>query len=97
MAVTMTLHNLPEGFAVAFAAFTDFGPIMAAAIAFHNIPEVGPCRSQAAAVQHRSIQAFQHICPVACNGGVLASICVVVSAVHLAGRDCCGPHVRGHG
>ncbi|EFN55734.1 hypothetical protein CHLNCDRAFT_23061, partial [Chlorella variabilis] len=39
MAVTMTLHNLPEGFAVAFAAFTDFGPIMAAAIAIHNIPE----------------------------------------------------------
>lgn len=39
MAMTMTLHNLPEGFAVAFAAFTDFGPIMAAAIAVHNIPE----------------------------------------------------------
>lgn len=35
----MTLHNLPEGFAVAFASFTDFGPIMAAAIAMHNIPE----------------------------------------------------------
>lgn len=40
MAVTMTLHNLPEGFAVAFAAFTDFGPVMALAIAIHNIPEV---------------------------------------------------------
>ncbi|GLC41976.1 hypothetical protein PLESTM_001272600 [Pleodorina starrii] len=39
MAVTMTLHNLPEGFAVAFSAFTDFGPIMALAIALHNIPE----------------------------------------------------------
>ncbi|KAI7843151.1 hypothetical protein COHA_003322 [Chlorella ohadii] len=39
MAVTMTLHNLPEGFAVAFAAFTDFGPVMALAIAIHNIPE----------------------------------------------------------
>ena len=39
MAFTMTLHNLPEGFAVAFSAFTDFGPIMAAAIAVHNIPE----------------------------------------------------------
>lgn len=39
MAFTMTLHNLPEGFAVAFAAFTDFGPVMAAAIAVHNIPE----------------------------------------------------------
>ncbi|PSC70200.1 pyruvate kinase [Micractinium conductrix] len=39
MSVTMTLHNLPEGFAVAFASFTDFGPIMAAAIAIHNIPE----------------------------------------------------------
>ena len=40
------LHNLPEGFAVAFAAFTDFGPIMALAIAIHNIPEVcvGACR-----------------------------------------------------
>jgi ZIP family zinc transporter len=39
MALTMTLHNMPEGFAVAFAAFTDFGPVMAAAIAVHNIPE----------------------------------------------------------
>jgi zinc transporter, ZIP family len=39
MAFTMTLHNLPEGFAVAFSAFTDFGPIMATAIAVHNIPE----------------------------------------------------------
>ena len=39
MAVTMTLHNLPEGFAVAFAAFTDVGPLMALAIAMHNIPE----------------------------------------------------------
>lgn len=39
MAFTMTLHNLPEGFAVAFSSFTDFGPIMAAAIALHNIPE----------------------------------------------------------
>jgi ZIP family zinc transporter len=39
MAFTMTLHNLPEGFAVAFSAFTDFGPVMAAAIAVHNIPE----------------------------------------------------------
>ena len=29
-----------QGFAVAFASFTDFGPIMAAAIAIHNIPEV---------------------------------------------------------
>eukprot|EP00798_Chlamydomonas_sp_ICE-L_P020760 gene20760-27581_t len=39
MAFTMTLHNLPEGFAVAFSALTDFGPIMAIAIAVHNIPE----------------------------------------------------------
>jgi len=39
MAVTMTLHNLPEGCAVAFASFTDFGPMMALAIALHNIPE----------------------------------------------------------
>ncbi|MEW5309182.1 MAG: hypothetical protein WDW38_001087 [Sanguina aurantia] len=39
MAFTMTLHNLPEGFAVAFSAYTDFGPIMALAIAVHNIPE----------------------------------------------------------
>jgi len=31
MAVTMTLHNLPEGFAVAFASLTegDFGPVRA--------------------------------------------------------------------
>ncbi len=39
MALTMTLHNLPEGMAVGFSAFTSFGPIMAAAIAVHNIPE----------------------------------------------------------
>ncbi|KAK9826570.1 hypothetical protein WJX74_003411 [Apatococcus lobatus] len=39
MALTMTLHNMPEGFAVAFASFTDFGPLMAVAIAVHNIPE----------------------------------------------------------
>lgn len=39
MAVTMTLHNLPEGFAVAFSAFTPLGPVMALAIAVHNIPE----------------------------------------------------------
>jgi ZIP family zinc transporter len=39
MAVTMTLHNLPEGFAVAFSAYTQIGPIMALAIAVHNIPE----------------------------------------------------------
>lgn len=39
MAFTMTLHNLPEGFAVGFSALTDFGPIMATAIAVHNIPE----------------------------------------------------------
>eukprot|EP00887_Chlorella_sp_A99_P008107 scaffold12.g8107.t1 len=39
MSVTMTLHNLPEGFAVCFSAFTDFGPVMALAIAVHNIPE----------------------------------------------------------
>ena len=28
-----------QGFAVAFASFTEFGPIMAAAIAIHNVPE----------------------------------------------------------
>lgn len=39
MSLTMTLHNLPEGFAVAFSSLTDFGPIMALAIAIHNIPE----------------------------------------------------------
>jgi ZIP family zinc transporter len=39
MAVTMTLHNLPEGFAVAFASLTEFGPVMALAVAVHNIPE----------------------------------------------------------
>ncbi|KAK9806683.1 hypothetical protein WJX73_007886 [Symbiochloris irregularis] len=39
MALTMTLHNAPEGFAVAFASFTDLGPTMALAIAVHNIPE----------------------------------------------------------
>lgn len=39
MSLTMTLHNLPEGFAVAFSSMTDFGPVMALAIAIHNIPE----------------------------------------------------------
>lgn len=39
MSLTMTLHNLPEGFAVAFSSLTDFGPIMALAIAIHNVPE----------------------------------------------------------
>ena len=39
MALTMTLHNMPEGFAVAFSAYTPLGPIMATAIAMHNIPE----------------------------------------------------------
>mmetsp|Transcript_40035 Transcript_40035/g.99065 ORF Transcript_40035/g.99065 Transcript_40035/m.99065 type:complete len:373 (-) Transcript_40035:56-1174(-) len=39
MAITMTLHNLPEGFAVAFSSFTDIGPVMAAAIGVHNVPE----------------------------------------------------------
>lgn len=35
----MTLHNLPEGFAVAFSAFTDIAPVMVLAIGLHNIPE----------------------------------------------------------
>jgi len=39
MAVTMTIHNCPEGFAVAFAANTQLGVTLAAAIAIHNIPE----------------------------------------------------------
>uniref|UniRef100_A0A7R9XTT4 Zinc permease family n=2 Tax=Micromonas pusilla TaxID=38833 RepID=A0A7R9XTT4_MICPS len=39
MAITMTLHNLPEGFAVAFSSFTSIGPVMAAAIGVHNVPE----------------------------------------------------------
>jgi ZIP family zinc transporter len=39
MAITMTLHNLPEGFAVAFSSFTSIGPVMATAIGVHNIPE----------------------------------------------------------
>ena len=39
MAITMTLHNMPEGLAVAFSSYTDFGNIMAVAIAMHNIPE----------------------------------------------------------
>jgi hypothetical protein len=36
---SQTLHNLPEGFAVAFSAFTDIAPIMVLAIGLHNIPE----------------------------------------------------------
>lgn len=36
---SQTLHNLPEGFAVAFSAFTDIAPIMVVAIGLHNIPE----------------------------------------------------------
>lgn len=45
MAATMTLHNLPEGFAVAFSAFTDLGGSMALAIAMHNVsrPQVRAC------------------------------------------------------
>ncbi|KAI9021087.1 zinc permease family [Hyaloraphidium curvatum] len=39
MALTMTLHNLPEGIAVAFSSGTDIGPVIAIAIAIHNIPE----------------------------------------------------------
>ena len=39
MAITMTLHNLPEGFAVAFSSYTSVGPVMAAAIGVHNVPE----------------------------------------------------------
>lgn len=39
MAVTMTLHNLPEGFAVAFSSYTDVGLLMATAVAVHNVPE----------------------------------------------------------
>lgn len=41
MALTMTLHNLPEGFAVAFSAKASdkTGILMAVAIALHNIPE----------------------------------------------------------
>ena len=39
MAVTMTLHNLPEGFAVGVAALTDSGPLIAMGIGLHNIPE----------------------------------------------------------
>ena len=39
VAVAMTAHNLPEGFAVAFSSFTPLGPTMVLAIAAHNIPE----------------------------------------------------------
>lgn len=39
MAFTMTLHNMPEGLAVAFSAYTSLGWVMALAIALHNIPE----------------------------------------------------------
>jgi zinc transporter, ZIP family len=39
MAFTMTLHNMPEGLAVAFSSYTKFGELMAVAIAMHNIPE----------------------------------------------------------
>jgi ZIP family zinc transporter len=39
MAVAMTAHNAPEGFAVAFSADTALGPLMTLAIAVHNVPE----------------------------------------------------------
>lgn len=39
MAFAMTLHNFPEGFAVACASFTKIGPTMAFAIGMHNVPE----------------------------------------------------------
>lgn len=44
MAITMTLHNMPEGLAVAFSSYTDLGPIMAIAIALH-VRTSPPCRS----------------------------------------------------
>jgi zinc transporter, ZIP family len=40
LAVTMTLHNLPEGIAVGSAALSGAGGHVAAAVAAHNIPEV---------------------------------------------------------
>ena len=36
---TLCCHR-PEGFAVAFSAYSDVGTVMAMAIATHNIPEV---------------------------------------------------------
>ena len=35
----MTLHNLPEGFAVAFASHAEYGTAVTLAVAVHNIPE----------------------------------------------------------
>lgn len=62
MAITMTLHNLPEGFAVAFTAFTPLGPVMALAIAMHNIPEVN---TQAGSAQNsvHTYHALRHCLP----------------------------------
>eukprot|EP00899_Mesostigma_viride_P000475 jgi/Mesvir1/10428/Mv12692-RA.1 len=41
MALVLTLHNIPEGVAVAMATMSDesYGMLTAVAIAFHNIPE----------------------------------------------------------
>jgi ZIP family zinc transporter len=39
MCVRVRVRAQPEGFAVAFSAFTPVGPIMCGAIAAHNIPE----------------------------------------------------------
>jgi zinc transporter ZupT len=44
MTITLTIHNLPEGFAVAFSAFTNIGPIMALAIGT-RMQDYGSCSS----------------------------------------------------
>ena len=62
MAVTMTLHNLPEGFAVAFSAQTELGPVMALAVAVHNVPEglivAAPIYAATGSRRHALLAAF---------------------------------------
>ena len=45
MFATMTLHNLPEGVAVAMSTLShlDFAPLMCVAVAVHNVPEGVVC------------------------------------------------------
>jgi hypothetical protein len=94
MAFTMTLHNLPEGFAVAFSAYTDFGPVMAAAIAVHNIPEgVIVSAPVYAATGSRCVCAHAHAC---LSAGERACVRVRVR-VHVRACACMCARVFGKG
>ena len=79
MAITMTLHNLPEGFAVAFSSFTSVGPIMAAAIGVHNVPEgiIVAAPVYAATGSRRSALALATASGLSEPAGALLALCFV--------------------